>query len=174
MAKTDKTKFIERRLWAEKNIRGDFGCFEVTVGWYGKEIVDFITYKTNGEFRCYEIKVSVQDFYSNARLSFLGDFNYYVIPIELLEKLRKHKEKEIRSGKWFSDRGQDLSKKFDETIKNQGIGLIVVHENGRVEPVINAKRKHPDLSVKMTLLQSMVRSLNLEVTKAYKNKGYWE
>lgn len=100
MAKTDKTKFIESRLWAEKNMRGDFGCFEVTVGWYGKEIVDFITYKTNGEFRCYEIKVSVNDFYSNARLSFLGDFNYYVIPFELLEKLRKHKEREIRSGKW--------------------------------------------------------------------------
>lgn len=174
MAKTNKTKFIEQRLWSEKNMRGDFGCFEVTIGWGGKEIVDFITYKTNGEFRCYEIKVSIQDFYSNAKLSFSGDFNYYVIPLELLEKLRKHKEKDIRSSKWFRDRGQDLSRSFDETIKNHGIGLIVVHESGKVETIINAKRKYPDLSIKMNLLQSMVRSLNREVTKAYKNKGYWE
>ena len=43
MAKTEKTRFIERVLWANKNEQGLFGCFEVTIGWFGKEIVDFIT-----------------------------------------------------------------------------------------------------------------------------------
>lgn len=170
MAKTDKTKFLEERLWSEKNDRGIFGCFEVTIGWYGKEIVDFITYQTNGEFRCYEIKVSVADFYSKARKSFLGDFNYYVIPEELLEKLREKSFKEF-SDRSNSDYYKDI---FDTRIKNSGIGLITVSEKGIMKTVINAKRKYPDLSVKTNLMQSMLRSMNREVTKAYKNKGYWE
>lgn len=170
MAKTDKTKFIESRLWAEKNMRGDFGCFEVTIGWYGKEIVDFITYKTNGEFRCYEIKVSVADFYSKAHKSFLGDFNYYVIPEELLDKLREKAFREFKD----RDNADYFKYIFVTRIKNSGIGLITVSDNGRLTTVFNAKRKYPDLSVKANLLQSMVRSLNREVTKMYKEKGYWE
>lgn len=67
---------------------GTFGCFEVTIGWDGRERVDYITYDTKGIWRCYEIKVSKADFYSKAKLSFVGHFNYYVLTSELYEQVK--------------------------------------------------------------------------------------
>ncbi|MFS7206693.1 hypothetical protein AB6831_04200 [Carnobacterium divergens] len=168
MAKTDKTKYIERVLWKNNIIQGLFGCFEVTIGWYGDEIVDFMTYKTNGEFRCYEIKVSKSDFNSGAKLSFHGDFNYYVMPVELYEKLKEDAEKEQE---FSSFKTKDL---FKTRLKNQGIGLIAVGEHGIATTEINAKRKPVTMGNRSTLLESMTRSLNREVRKFYKIKGYWE
>ncbi|MGO1468814.1 MAG: hypothetical protein ACTHW2_02195, partial [Tissierella sp.] len=49
----------------------------------------YLTYSTRGIFKCYEIKVSKADFYSNNKLSFLGDYNYYVMPIELYEEVKE-------------------------------------------------------------------------------------
>jgi hypothetical protein len=65
-----------------------FGCFEVTIGWFGKERVDYITYDTKGIWRCYEIKVSVPDFRSKSKTTFCGHYNYYVMPVELYEKVK--------------------------------------------------------------------------------------
>ena len=70
------------------NKRGVFCCYEVTIGWYGKERVDYLTYDTNGVWRCYEIKVSKSDFYSKSHNTFLGHFNYYVMPEELYEQVK--------------------------------------------------------------------------------------
>lgn len=56
----------------------------MTIGWFGNERVDYITYDTKGIWRCYEIKVSKSDFYSKAKKSFVGHFNYYVLPSEEL------------------------------------------------------------------------------------------
>ena len=67
---------------------GVFGCFEVTIGWYGKERVDYMTYDTKGIFRCFEIKVSKADFNSKAKLSFVGHYNYYVLTQELYEEVK--------------------------------------------------------------------------------------
>lgn len=155
MAKTQRTKDIEKILWKTYPKMGIFGCFEVTIGWYGREIVDFMTCNTNGEFRCYEIKVSKSDFNSKNKVSFVGDFNYYVMPHELYDELCK-----------------DIY--FETRLKNSGIGLIVLSKYGSLETKINAKRKKVDLSDKVTLLQSMLRSSAREVDKFYKIKGYWE
>lgn len=46
-----------------------------------------MTYDTKGIFRCYEIKVSKADFHSKACNTFVGHFNYYVMPAELYEKV---------------------------------------------------------------------------------------
>lgn len=170
MAKTDLTRHCERALWKANDKMGYFGCFEVTVGWYGQEIVDFITYETNGEFRCYEIKTSKADFYSSAKLSFIGDFNYYVMPTELYEELRTYtKKKAIFDG--YKEATEDL---FDTRIKNKGIGLITVSANGLLTTKIKPKRKRVSLGMKTTLLESMVRSLNREVAKFYKEIPYGE
>lgn len=67
---------------------GTFGCFEVTIGWFGNERVDYITYDTKGIWRCYEIKVSKADFYSSAKKSFVGHFNYFVIPHALYGEVK--------------------------------------------------------------------------------------
>lgn len=58
------------------------------MGWFGSERVDYITYDTKGTWRCYEIKVSKPDFYSSAKKTFVGHFNYFVMPKELFEQVK--------------------------------------------------------------------------------------
>src|SRR5690554_588329 len=79
---------LERVIWSATNKMGTFGCFEVTIGFFGKERVDYMTYDTKGIWRCFEIKVSLSDFRSKAHNTFVGHFNYYVMPKELYEKVK--------------------------------------------------------------------------------------
>ncbi|WP_163255785.1 hypothetical protein [Bacillus tropicus] len=88
MAKTEATIEMERQIYAATKKQGVFGCFEVTIGWFGKERVDYLTLDTKGIWRCYEVKVSVSDFRSKANKTFCGHYNYYVIPRELYEKVK--------------------------------------------------------------------------------------
>ena len=89
MGKTQLTLDIETALYKkEQSSRGIMGCFEVTIGWYGSERVDYLTMDFDGMFRCYEIKVTKADFYSKAHATFCGDFNYYVLPTELYEQVK--------------------------------------------------------------------------------------
>lgn len=90
MAKTDLTIELERAIWSAtgKDKQGVFGCFEVTIGWFGQERVDYLTYDTKGIWRFYEIKVTKSDFHSKARNTFLGHYNYYVMPLELYNQVK--------------------------------------------------------------------------------------
>jgi hypothetical protein len=56
---------------------------------FGKERVDLLSYDTKGIWRCYEIKVSKADFRSKAKKTFIGNFNYYVMPKELYEEVKE-------------------------------------------------------------------------------------
>lgn len=40
-----------------------------------------------GDFYCYEVKSSVEDFHSKNGHNFLGDFNYYIMPEEVFVKI---------------------------------------------------------------------------------------
>ncbi len=95
MAKTELTLELEKKLYSNTSKQGVFGCFEVTIGWFGKERVDYITYDTKGIWRCYEIKVSKSDFNSKANKTFVGHFNYYVMPNELYEEVKDKIPKHI-------------------------------------------------------------------------------
>lgn len=95
IAKTELTLQLEKDIWQETNKMGNFGAFEVTIGWWGKERVDFMVYNTKGEFRCYEIKVSKADFHSKAKKTFIGHYNYYVMPKELYEEVKEEIPKHI-------------------------------------------------------------------------------
>lgn len=89
LAKSELTKELEKEIWLATAKQGVFGCFEVTIGWFGAERVDYITYDTNGIWRCYEIKVSKADFHSQAHNTFVGHYNYYVFPSrELYEQVK--------------------------------------------------------------------------------------
>ena len=88
MSKTEETLRLEREIWAFTRRLGLFGCFEVTIGWHGRERVDYMTYDTKGIWRCYEIKVSKADFHSKAKNTFVGHFNYYVMPKALYEQVK--------------------------------------------------------------------------------------
>lgn len=88
MAKTDLTLQLERKIYSATHKVGVFGCFEVTIGWFGKERVDYMTYDTKGIWRCYEIKVSISDFRSKAKKTFCGHYNYFVLTDKLYEKVK--------------------------------------------------------------------------------------
>lgn len=47
------------------------------------------------EWRCYELKVTKADFRSPAKLSFVGDYNYFVLPKELYEAMKQEIPSEI-------------------------------------------------------------------------------
>lgn len=87
MAKTEETLNLERNIKIATLKIGVFGCLEVTIGFGGKERVDYMTYDTKGIFRCYEIKVSKSDFHSPHKNSFVGHYNYYVLTKELYDQV---------------------------------------------------------------------------------------
>lgn len=95
MAKTELTVELEKQIRGATSKQGVFGCLEVTIGWFGLERVDYMTMDTKGIYRCYEIKVSKSDFHSKARNTFVGHFNYYVIPQELFEQVKDEIPKHI-------------------------------------------------------------------------------
>lgn len=84
--KTAQTLRLERLIW--NATAGTFGCFEVTIGYWGTERVDYITYDSKGIWRCYEIKASKADFHSRAAVSFVGHYNYYVMSYDLYLQIR--------------------------------------------------------------------------------------
>lgn len=114
IAKTELTTQLERQIYAATKKQGVFGCFEVTIGWYGFERVDYITFDTKGVWRCYEVKVSVADFRSNAKKTFCGHYNYYVMPIELYEKVKDEIPSHI--GVYIGGHVQKKAKRQDLTV----------------------------------------------------------
>ena len=73
---------------------GTYLCFEVMMpaqyrGTHASERVDLLTYDTKGIWRFYELKISKSDFYSKAKHTFLGHYNYYVMPKELYEQIKQ-------------------------------------------------------------------------------------
>jgi hypothetical protein len=95
-----------------------------------------------GDFYCYEIKSSLEDFRSKNGHNFIGDYNYYVIP----ENVYEHVEKEIPFG----------------------IGALIERKdsfgNHYLELKKKARRKDRNKSVSEMLLM-MFRSANRELRK---------
>lgn len=158
--KTDMTKQIEHALWVKNRKMGTFGCFEVSIGFNDSyrgavERVDFITYNTKGDVYCYEIKVSKSDFNSSAKKTFIGDLNYYVMPHALWDELSKEKD-------------------FRWSLYDVGVYTIRDNLSLGLTCVKPAKRKQVSVGMKAVVLESMVRSLNREVSKLYKLNPIWE
>ncbi len=81
--------------------------------------VDFMKFKPanntvsgieKGDFYCYEVKSSVEDFRSKNGHNFLGDYNYYVMPEDVYEKVKNEipykvgvfvPEKQNYRGEWY-------------------------------------------------------------------------
>jgi hypothetical protein len=83
--KTQETIDIEKKLYSNTVRMGVYGAFEVT---FGRERVDYITVDRKGIWRAYEVKVTKADFHSKAAKSFIGNYNYYVMPEWLYEEVR--------------------------------------------------------------------------------------
>jgi hypothetical protein len=85
---TEQTKQLKLKIWNTINKQGEFPCFEVTIGWFGHERVDMMSYDTKGIWRCFELKVSKSDFHSKAHNTFIGNYNYYVMPKTYMMKYK--------------------------------------------------------------------------------------
>lgn len=83
-------ELIYKAVNAEKI--GLYSSFEVAVKEDHREYIDFMTMDSNETIRCYEIKSSMEDFKSKAAKTFIGDYNYYVMPSDLYEKIKNELE----------------------------------------------------------------------------------
>ena len=145
MAKTELTKEIERALFyhTKAHLLGIYAAFEVCLGkGYGNEYVDYMTMTSTNRFTCYEIKSSLNDFNSNAKVSFVGDNNYYVMPLELWEKV-----KEDSGGKLLH------------------CGVLVYMGDGRFAKGKASPCETLRISDRVNLMHCMVRSLSRLTTK---------
>lgn len=90
--KTKLTLEIEETLYYDCREHGDVVVEEVTMP-EDQGIVDTLACRLlpNHEFewRCYELKVTKADFRSKAKLSFIGHYNYFVLPAALYEKVKE-------------------------------------------------------------------------------------
>ena len=78
MSKSQKTYWMEEIITLATWKVGQIGCAEVGLGDEG--IVDYITQELGGDrtIRCYELKITKSDFLSDAKKTFIGDYNFYV------------------------------------------------------------------------------------------------
>lgn len=89
--KRSETIIIENVLYqdlfgANPSLAKEYGTTEVTIQRkkQKRELVDFMSYDPRKDiFRCYEIKVSMNDFHSKAAKSWYGNYNYLVLSREL-------------------------------------------------------------------------------------------
>jgi len=131
LAKTEATLELEKKIFEATVKQGVFGCFEVTIGWFGNERVDYMTYDTKGNWRCYEIKISKADFHSKAHNTFIGHFNYYVMTKELFDEVRNEVPDEIGIyvGGCLSKRPKRQVLKVDEQILKDSMIRSLCREN---------------------------------------------
>ncbi|CAJ1190234.1 hypothetical protein FD33_GL000333 [Companilactobacillus paralimentarius DSM 13238 = JCM 10415] len=88
--KTKLTKNLESTLYQYCKEQGSYVVEEVSMP-DDKGIVDTLSYQQlrndQIEWRCYELKVTKSDFHSKAKLSFIGNYNYFVLPQKLFEEV---------------------------------------------------------------------------------------
>lgn len=154
MSKTHLTKNLERIFYNSLDLRNDFACPEVTIGWHGRERVDFMIYTTSREIRCYEVKVSKSDFYSRSKNTFVGNRNYYVMPTELFEIVKEDIPNHV--GVYCIPKDEILN--YHPKL----------YSPRRPLKLTNVKRaKLQELKIdKEILMGSMIRSMNREIRKS--------
>ncbi|MBP1043365.1 hypothetical protein I6N95_20290 [Vagococcus sp. BWB3-3] len=90
--KTQLTMDMEEALYYYCLEQGDVVVEEVTMP-DDQGIVDTLScrFLPTGEleWRCYEIKVSKADFRSKAKLSFIGHYNYFLLPLALYDQIKE-------------------------------------------------------------------------------------
>ena len=153
--KSSLTKRIEHLIFKYTDKIGVNGCREVKIGTHKtksfltgeQEFVDYMTITSDGEITCYEIKSSIDDLKSSARLSFLGHRNFLVLPSELY--------KQVELQRWF------LGK-----LENHSIGVITVDDTDRLQIVKKCKKKLP-IGTQTLLLESFARSAARDARKLY-------
>jgi hypothetical protein len=107
-----------------------------------------MTITSDGEIDCYEIKSSMDDLKSSARLSFLGHRNFLVLPSDLYQQ--------VESQPWF------LGK-----LENHSIGVITVDDANKLQLVKKCKKRKISIGTQALLLESFARSAARDAGKLY-------
>lgn len=146
--KTELTKKIEMALiQATRTKKGVYGALEVTPTntsyGAGYERCDYVTFSSNSEIICYEIKVSMSDFKSKNKQTYLGDKNYLVVPKELVDKIK----------------GSGLLR--------GGIGVIS-YDNYQLKVEKRCSRKNVNISERVALLEGIARAACRDLEKKFK------
>ena len=141
-------------------------CFEVTIGWFGKERVDCLSYDTNGIWRCYEIKVSKADFHSKAKKTFCGHYNYYVLTNDLYNEVKDEIPNHI--GVYVGGNLVKKAKKQELSVDEQVLKDSMIRSLYRESEKI-LKSDEP------TIVESLKRQLNYQkrLYREYYDK-YWD
>jgi len=160
--KTKKTLELERAIWSYTQKQGTFGCAEVTIGFYGHERVDYITYSTDGIVRCYEIKASIADYKSTAKTSFIGHYNYFVLTPDLFEVVKNDIPKGIGvyvhgHGSVMKARKQDLK-----------VSLDVIKDS-----MIRSLSREFDKQMRSGI-SSVINAYNREIAEHKRNANYYD
>lgn len=158
--KTNLTKKIEYLIFKDTNKLGVSGCREVKIGTHKtksfltekQEFVDYMTITSDGEISCYEIKSSMNDLKSTARLSFLGHKNFLILPHTLYVQ--------VVNERWFL-----------EKLENHSIGIIVFEENNKLRLLKKCKKKQLSIGTQTLLLESFARSAARDASKLYEQEN---
>lgn len=185
MSRKEITEYLTNNIYIGTRRMGLFGCFEVTIGLGGKERVDYMTYDSKGIFRCYEVKSSKEDFYSDAKWSFVGHYNYFVLTKEVFEQVKhdipdgvgayiygsirkrakKNNDVDVESLKTSMIRS--LYREFEKSYDSQSVD-IMTHLKRENNDLKNQLRMSRGRERKLYQVMSMLRSSKSEdVTKLY-------
>ncbi|WP_125764967.1 hypothetical protein [Companilactobacillus hulinensis] len=155
--KTKLTKNLESTLYQYCYEQGAYVVEEVSIP-DKKGIVDTLSYQQlpDGEieWRCYELKVTKSDFHSKAKLSFIGNYNYFVLPQKLYEEVAEEIPAHIgvMIYRAFDKKAADLA---PQTLRTPGFLTIA------------KKAQYQDLQVdEKPLTAHFIASLFREVDKA--------
>lgn len=87
--KTPLTLDLEKTLYAYWEEQGATAVEEVTMP-DDAGIVDTLVMQPGSPrtWRCFELKVTKSDFHSSAKLSFVGHYNYFVLPLRLYQQVK--------------------------------------------------------------------------------------
>lgn len=155
--KTKLTRQLEETLYAYCMENGAVAVEEVTMP-DEKGIVDTLSYQQlpSGEleWRCYELKVTKSDFHSNAKLSFIGNYNYFVLPFALYQEVAAEIPAEIGV---LSYQPYDKARLASSTEPVTTPGYLTVEKRARYQAV----QVDED-----GLTNNFIHSLNREVHKA--------
>jgi hypothetical protein len=159
--KTKLTRQLESTLYQYCLEQGSYVVEEVSMP-DKKGIVDTLSYQQlpDGqiEWRCYELKVTKSDFHSKAKLSFIGNYNYFVLPQALYTEVADEIPEHI---------GVLIYRAFDK----QAVALATEPLRAPGFLTVAKKAQHQDLQVDEAALTShFVASLFREVDKAKRVK----
>lgn len=106
-----------------------------------------------GDFYCYEVKSSVEDFHSKNGHNFLGDYNYYVMPEEVYAAISHEipyyvgvlvPENKNYRGDWYDLKSVKKARRRDRERPVSEMLLMMFRSTTRERRIYEINKKHTD------------------------------